>query len=222
MRAGGMNLILPDVFVAAGGGKILDDAASQADIDELHALADTENGTPLLQEGPQQKELEPVQCGFHGAGALIVGMKKSRIDIASSGQDEAAEGFGRILRQTEGQKAAASVGGPFPLFFCQFIGKRQADGAERGKGIPIILRPGSFPGDQETDSFHGSIPSFSLLKRNRLCCYDMRDCSGRCRSGDLRYPNHKKYGILGSQSGGVGKSAETGKYREKEVGLQRE
>ena len=67
LREGGMDLIPSDVCMAAGGGKILDDAASQADIDELHALADTENGTPLLQEGPQQKELEPVQNGINGA-----------------------------------------------------------------------------------------------------------------------------------------------------------
>ena len=50
-----------------------------------------------------------------------------------------------------------------------------------------------------------------------------KSCKGKTfRFPDFRYPNHKKYGILGSQSGDVGKSAGTGKYREKEVGLQRE
>ena len=48
----GMNLIFPNIFMLPSGGKILDDAASEENIDQLHALADAEDGAALFQKGP--------------------------------------------------------------------------------------------------------------------------------------------------------------------------
>ena len=217
LREGGMDLIPSDVCMAAGGGKILDDAAPKTDIDELHALADAENGPSLFQKAFQKKKLEPVQNGINGARALIFRMKKSRINVSAAGQDKTAEGFGRIGRQTGGGKSAAFGKRFSQAVFVLFIGKRPADGAESGKGVPVILCQGCPPCDQETYGMHaGSSPA-------KYGSGYFSEYAGKTfRFPDFRYPNHKKYGILGSQSGDVGKSAGTGKYREKEVGLQRE
>lgn len=48
----GMNLIFSNIFMLPSGGKILDDAASEENIDQLHALADAEDGAAFFQKGP--------------------------------------------------------------------------------------------------------------------------------------------------------------------------
>lgn len=74
-----------------GGRKILDDAAFETDVDQLHALTDAEHRDSFLQKRPQEKKLKPVQFRIDGAGTPIFLLKKKRIDIAAAGKNEGVE-----------------------------------------------------------------------------------------------------------------------------------
>ena len=127
----GVDLIFSDVCMLSGSRQVLNDAASQADVDQLHALADAEYGKLFFQERAQEEKLKPVQSGIDGAGALIFLMKKNRINISASGKNEGIEAFG--WRRKE------SVRGIGRELFCHGIGQRPADGPQGGEGGEVIL-----------------------------------------------------------------------------------
>ena len=108
----------------SGGGQVLNDAASQADVDQLHAFADAEYRKLFSQKSAKEEKLKPVQSGIHGAGSLIFLMKKIRVNVAASGKNKGIEGGGGI-RKKSGERLRRIDG----ELFWQCIGQRPADGA---------------------------------------------------------------------------------------------
>ena len=130
----GMDLIFSDVCMPSGGGQILNDAASQADIDQLHAFADAEYGKIFSQKRAKEEKLKPVQFGLDGAGALIFLMKKNRINISAAGKNEGIEAFGGI-----GKESAGGIRRIGRELFCHGIGQCPADGPQSGEGGEVVL-----------------------------------------------------------------------------------
>ena len=144
-RIRGVDLIFSDVFVLSGGWQILNDASSQADVDQLHAFTDAEYGQFFFQEGAQEEKLKTVKSGINGAGALILLMKKKRINIAAAGKNESVVGVG-WFRKENGERLSRI---DQPLFrHC--VVERPADGAQGGESGKIVLNLAGGTGNQKT------------------------------------------------------------------------
>ena len=148
-RIRGVDLIFSDVCMPSGGGQILNDAASQADIDQLHAFADAEYGKIFSQKRAKEEKLKPVQFGIHGTGSLIFLMKKSRVNVAAPRKNESIERGSRI-RKKSGERFRRIDGEPF----WQCIGQRPADGAQSREGRKIVLNLAGRAGNQKMGSGH--------------------------------------------------------------------
>ena len=145
----GVDLIFSDVFVLSGGWQILNDASSQADVDQLHAFADAEYGKIFSQKRAKEEKLKPVQFGIHGTGSLIFLMKKSRVNVAAPRKNESIERGSRI-RKKSGERFRRIDGEPF----WQCIGQRPADGAQSREGGKIVLNLAGRAGNQKMGSGH--------------------------------------------------------------------
>lgn len=143
VRLGKVNLVFSVIFVLSGSGKVLDNVSAEKNIDQLHALADAENGQSFLQKGSEEAKLNPVQHGLNGTGPLVFLMKKRGINIFSARKNQSAV-------MLCGGKAGMSVS----TFSTQyFFRKRMAEGSERGKSGKIILRPGGKTGNKKNRFF---------------------------------------------------------------------
>lgn len=87
-----MILVLSLIAVYAGSGQILDDAAAQSYVDDLHSLADTENGELVLDPVFQRLKLQDIQFGVDGTGAVIPLPEKCRCDVAAAGKKQPLTG----------------------------------------------------------------------------------------------------------------------------------
>lgn len=83
-----MVLVAVNVFVQSRRGEILYDCAAEADINDLHTLADAENGKPVADTQFKRLQLQDVKLCVNGAGAAIALAEKSGSNIAPAGQDQ--------------------------------------------------------------------------------------------------------------------------------------
>lgn len=97
-----MVLVSPLIAVYVGGGQILDDAAAQPHIDDLHSLTDAENGKSVLDPVFQSLKLQDIQFGVDGMGAVIPLPEKCGGDVASAGKKQPLAG-GQVTDGETGQ-----------------------------------------------------------------------------------------------------------------------
>lgn len=83
-----MVLVAVSVFVQSRRREILYDCAAEADIDDLHTLADAENGKPAADTQLKRLQLQDVKLRVNGAGAVVAFSEKGGSNVASAGQDQ--------------------------------------------------------------------------------------------------------------------------------------
>lgn len=88
----GVVQVTPRGAVAVGSVHVLDDGAAERDIDELHPLADAEDGDAGAQAQLQRLELQDIQLGVDVHGAAIAFPEKGGRDIAAARQQEPVAG----------------------------------------------------------------------------------------------------------------------------------
>lgn len=84
----GMGLVLAGPAVKGGGRQILDQAAAEIDIEDLHAAADAKDRFSGFEEGVKQGKLRFIQRAVDAGGALILLPEPGRVDIAAAGQQK--------------------------------------------------------------------------------------------------------------------------------------
>lgn len=99
-RMNHMGLILSVILMMPGGGKVLNDCASEVNIDDLHSFADAQNRFPGTDEEIKKRKLLPVQCAVDLTGTPVRFTEKSRVDVTAAGKKKriAAGGVRRIQR----------------------------------------------------------------------------------------------------------------------------
>lgn len=95
----GMELIAAVEAVAVCRGKILNQAAAEADVDDLQPPADAEDRFFGLQEAEKKPELQPVQLRVDRPGALIFLTEPGRVDVAAARQKQPV--IGRQVRRVK-------------------------------------------------------------------------------------------------------------------------
>ena len=71
---------------------ILQNGAAEGDIDDLHALADADDGDPGSYGRVESLKLQNVQFGVNCTGTFVFFSEESRIDIAAARQDQGVAG----------------------------------------------------------------------------------------------------------------------------------
>ena len=85
----GMHAVLSgEGLVVPGGGQILNQGASQSDIDQLMAAADAEDRLAGLQKAAERVQLQPVQCLFKLGGRILLLPVQGGIDIHPAGKQQ--------------------------------------------------------------------------------------------------------------------------------------
>jgi hypothetical protein len=71
---------------------VLGQSAAESHVEDLHAAADTEDGSPACSQLPAEIDLELVQRRVHGAESRIrLGAVKARLHVPAARQKEAVE-----------------------------------------------------------------------------------------------------------------------------------
>lgn len=83
-----MVLIAAGVLMQRRRGKILHDCATEADINDLHAFTDPENGKPVTDAQLKRLQLQDVKLCVNGTGAVIAFPEKGGSNVASAGQNQ--------------------------------------------------------------------------------------------------------------------------------------
>ncbi len=149
-------------FMLLPGGKILTDPAPEKNVDELHALTDAEDRKTVFQRNLQKAQLKAVQQGINGTGALILLMKKGRINVASARKDQGIEG--RKSKAVCGHAASGKAVGirrgdtGQGELAAHIVRQRMTAGSEQAEGGEIVLHLPGRPGDEKTGSLH--VPDF--------------------------------------------------------------
>lgn len=81
----GMDLIPIRILVQGICGEILDDPASEIDIDNLHSLTDAKNRFTGFYKGIKHGELLSVKHGVNASGTVIGFSEQRRINISAAG-----------------------------------------------------------------------------------------------------------------------------------------
>ena len=97
-----MVLVCSLIAVHAGGGQILNDAAAQSHIDDLHSFTDAENGNAVLDSVFQSLKLQDIQFGVDIAGAVIPLAEECGGDVAPAGKKKPLTG-GQVTDGEAGQ-----------------------------------------------------------------------------------------------------------------------
>ena len=92
-----MDLILSVPAVDIGRRQVLDQAAPEKDIDQLHPPADAKDRSAGGEKRAKEGKLRPVQLPVDRQGALIRLSEPGGVNISAAGQQESAEG-GQIRR----------------------------------------------------------------------------------------------------------------------------
>ena len=71
---------------------ILQNSATEGNIDDLHALADPDHGDPGGNGCVKGLKLQDVQFGVNSAGTFVFFTEKSRSDISAARQDQSVAG----------------------------------------------------------------------------------------------------------------------------------
>ncbi len=121
----GMDLILAGILVQGVGGEILDDAAAEKDIDNLHSLADTQNRAAGSYKGVQHGKLLSVQHRVDYTGAVIRLPEQDRINIPAAWKKQGVKGTG-----------------------LGYVGKGGAGGPQLCEGVMVIVRIAGKAGDR--------------------------------------------------------------------------
>ena len=119
-RGGAVYLILSGILMERTGGQILNDGASEPDVDKLHTLAYAKDWLPCPDKGGKQSKLPQIQGPLYDPGAVPGLPEQGRVRIIASGQNEKIAGGGQARIQRDHRchaKAAqgqAIVSGPLP------------------------------------------------------------------------------------------------------------
>jgi len=97
-----MVLVGAQIAMAVSGGQILDDAAAQSHIDDLHSLTNAQNGKTALDAVFQSLQLQDIQLCVYGAGTVVMFAEKGGGDVAAAGKEQSLAG-GQIADGQAGQ-----------------------------------------------------------------------------------------------------------------------
>ncbi len=129
-RMAGMDLILAGVLMQGIGGEILDDAAAEIDIDNLHSFADAQNRPAGFYKGIQHRKLLSVQHRIDNTGAVVRFPEQDGIDVPAAWQKQGVKGIG-----------------------LGYVGEGGAGGPQSCEGVMVIIRIAGKAGDRYF--FHG-------------------------------------------------------------------
>ena len=100
-----MVLIAAGVLMQRRRGEILHDCATEADINDLHAFTDPENGKPVTDAQLKRLQLQDVKLCVNGTGAVKAGVMSPPPGRISASQPVISPMF----RVTTGSRPAAAT-----------------------------------------------------------------------------------------------------------------
>lgn len=105
-----MVLIAAGVLMQRRRGEILHDCATEADINDLHAFTDPENGKPVTDAQLKRLQLQDVKLCVNGTGAVIAFPEKAGVMSPPPGRISASQPvISPMFRVTTGSRPAAAT-----------------------------------------------------------------------------------------------------------------